>query len=114
MSDVFALIAVLLSLATPYWYSRRNNLSNRLLFFAATIGLATIFEFLFLVAAFPVIVLGLFVVPQLNEHGVLNNISWLVQAGSWAAEYIYVLLVPLYFVSGKLLHRKYAFFQPST
>ncbi|QSX37287.1 hypothetical protein [Shewanella sedimentimangrovi] len=114
MNDLIALIAIPISMAMPFWYGRRYDVKNQLLFFAATIGLVAIFYFLTLVALLPFYLLKFFIVPQLEELGVTDNVSWLIELGHWIADYVYILLIPLTFWLSRQLHKKYPVFQQNT
>ncbi len=80
------------------------------MFVSFVIGAATIVELLIFLIALSVIPAMIFLVPGLEELGYIDNISFLIRAGEFVADYYFLLFSWLNVVLSIAIYKKYELF----
>ena len=79
------MILLSFGLIFPAAYIFYKGGNDKFLFIASCIGVLSIVEVLILIVLHPFMLLSLFILPQLDAYGYLNNIEYLISGGTWIA-----------------------------
>jgi len=109
------IVGLLLSLYLfPIPYIFYKNGKNKFLFISSVIGASLLTELLISLIALPVIIFAIFLMPQLQELGVIGE-SWiLTNLFDFISSYSFLLFTWLSVWLSILIYRKYEIFSKST
>lgn len=105
-----AITAFVVGSGFPVAYSFLLKLENKLLFVFSSYGAETVIGVLLVGAATPLIILSVYMFPQLSAFN--SAYSWLSVPGKWIAEYWWFLSPVILLIVPRYIHRRYrAFFE---
>lgn len=108
------LVFLLLLYLFPIAYIFYKKGSNKFLFNSSVMGAALITEMLLVMIALPIIIAGIFLVPNLEYLGYTKNIKPLIGAASFIQEYYFLLFTWLNVWLSMLIYKKYQIFSKNT
>ncbi len=113
MMDYIALVSPLLAFAIPLIYAKAKRVNNIYLFYASVLGFSTLIQLLLAIVLLPVIVLSIFVIPQLEAFELSLAIFSAIEWGYIHVEWLIIFIIPLNYYLSRATHRRYALFEQS-
>lgn len=113
MMDFLILIAPLFALSIPFIYAKIKRVDNIYLFYASVLGFSTLIQLLLAIVLLPVIVLSIFVIPQLEAFELSLAIFSVFDWGYAHVQWLVIFIIPLNYYLSRATHRRYALFEQS-
>ncbi len=111
MMDFIALVSPLFAFAIPFIYAKVKKVDNIFLFYAAVLGFSTLIQLLVVIILLPVIVLSIFLIPQLEAFDLSLTIFAVIDWGYAHVQWLIIFIIPLNYYLSRATHWRYALFE---